>query len=144
MDRIGFTGTREGMTSSQIVAIDELLSDDLIIRWASHGDCVGADAQFHMIAREQGLFIKGHPPTDPKLRAYCDFDEMAEEKPYLVRNKDIVDETDLLIAAPKEMTEQMRGGTWSTIRYARKAGKLIMIVWPDGSLRLEQGKNSDQ
>lgn len=138
--RVGFTGTREGMTTDQIITVDGILSDDLIIRWAHHGDCVGADADFHRIAKLQGLFTKGHPPTDPKLRAYCDFDEIADPRPYLLRNGDIVTETDFLIATPKEMTEQKKGGTWWTVRCARSEGKPIMIVWPDGSFRLEKGE----
>lgn len=137
--RVGFSGSRFGMTTEQIIAVEKLVDDNLTISWGAHGDCVGADAHFHMIARAQGLFVKGHPPSDPKLRAYCDFDEVADPKPYLVRNADIVDETDFLIATPKEMTEQKRGGTWSTIRYARKEGKPIVIVWPDGTIRMEKG-----
>ncbi|MBA3354736.1 MAG: hypothetical protein H0U18_02115 [Pyrinomonadaceae bacterium] len=30
--------------------------------------------------------------------------------------------------------EQLRSGTWSTIRKARKARKQVTIVWPDGKV----------
>jgi hypothetical protein len=55
-------------------------------------------------------------------------------KPYLVRNHEIVDDSQVLIAAPKEFTEQLRSGTWATIRYARKIGRTVRIVFPDGSI----------
>jgi predicted Rossmann fold nucleotide-binding protein DprA/Smf involved in DNA uptake len=52
----------------------------------------------------------------------------------LDRNRDIVDAAAVLIAAPKEMTETLRSGTWATVRYARKQGKQVWIVWPDGTV----------
>jgi hypothetical protein len=41
------------------------------------------------------------------------------EKPYLVRDKDIVEEIDVLIAAPLE-TKRKKGGTWYTIKQAKE------------------------
>ena len=69
---------------------------------------------------------------------YCKTTEvyMRKPKPYLERNKDIVDETGLLIATPKG-EEIVRSGTWSTIRYARKNHKKIIIIMPNGNLRFE-------
>ena len=55
-------------------------------------------------------------------------------RPYLSRNKDIVRETDMLIATPAEAEEQRRSGTWSTIRFARKLGKPVFVIWPDGTV----------
>jgi hypothetical protein len=51
-------------------------------------------------------------------------DEIAEDKDFLERNRDIVDRVEILIAAP-EGPEVQRSGTWSTVRYAR--GKVIPI-----------------
>lgn len=132
--RIGFTGTQLGMTTEQIVAVDILLFDDLIAEWVHHGDCIGADADFHRLAKLSGLKTHGHPPINPNKRAWCDFDEIEEEKEYLDRNKDIVDAVDFMIACPKEFREQLRSGTWSTIRYARIQRKPGVIVWPDGKV----------
>jgi hypothetical protein len=58
-------------------------------------------------------------------------------KPYLSRNKDIVLETELLIATPGEEEEQIRSGTWSTVRYARSLKRMINIVLPDGRVIAE-------
>lgn len=136
--RVGFTGTRVGMTPDQRLTVAALL-DDVSISWVHHGDCIGADADFHRIARAQGLKIKGHPPTEPALRAWCDFDEIAEPKPYLDRDRDIVAETAWLIATPKESVRRSYGGTWRTVGFASEATKPTVIVWPDGSLEREPG-----
>jgi hypothetical protein len=53
--------------------------------------------------------------------------------PPLDRNKMMVDDCEALIATPRLMVEELRSGTWSTIRYARKCRKPVHIVWPDGS-----------
>jgi predicted Rossmann fold nucleotide-binding protein DprA/Smf involved in DNA uptake len=56
------------------------------------------------------------------------------EKPYLARNRDIVLETIALIAAPAEPLEQIRSGTWSTVRFAKKQGKTVILILPDGTI----------
>lgn len=61
-----------------------------------------------------------------------------EPKPYLVRNKDIVNASEGMLAAPRG-PEELRSGTWSTIRYARKCRKKVLIMWPDGSETWEAG-----
>lgn len=38
----------------------------------------------------------------------------------------------MLIAFPPSKEEITRSGTWSTIRYARKCHKSLIIVYPDG------------
>lgn len=133
--RIGFTGTREGMTEAQKVVVHDLI---LIkgIEWGHHGDCVGADADFHEICRKAQAQVKGHPPKDPKLRAFCEVDVSAPEKSYYARNRDIVTETDLLIATPKEFKVQTKGGTWYTVGYAVTTKANHIIVWPNGSIEV--------
>ena len=130
---VGFSGTRAGMTSSQIYRVDFLLEADIITQVAHHGDCIGADSDFHQLARLHGLEIIGHPPLVEKLRAFCDFDECREPKPYLDRDHDIVDESDWLIFTPGTLTEILRSGTWATVRYAKKRAKDGFIIWSDGN-----------
>ncbi len=135
VNHIGFTGTRHGMTEAQRIKVRELVEEqvkqDLTV--GHHGDCLGADAQFHSISRDCGLAVIGHPPKDERLRAFCSVDEERTAEDFLVRNRRIVDECDIVIATPFEMTEQQRGGTWSTIRYARRVRK-ARVVLPDGAL----------
>jgi hypothetical protein len=44
----------------------------------------------------------------------------------------------VVIACPFERTEQQRSGTWATVRMARKAGKPLVIVYPQGDERRER------
>jgi hypothetical protein len=137
--KVGFTGTRHGGTPQQKETLSLLLVT-LKPTEAHHGDCVGADAEFHHYVRivcGRAVIIV-HPPLHDDLRAWCILDEftrMRPEKPYLARNLDIVDETDVLIAMPAEATEQLRGGTWYTIRYARRQHKKVYMILPDGTLQ---------
>lgn len=135
MTKIGFTGTRHGMTVAQQEVLLTLLTNSPCQEF-HHGDCIGADEQAHEIAKKLGLFIVIHPPLIAKWRANngqgCRGDESREPKSYIERNHDIVDETDMLIAAPGGEQEELRSGTWSTVRYARKQNKPVFIIYPNG------------
>jgi len=57
--------------------------------------------------------------------------------------RDFVNECDVLIAAPGEFVERKRGsGTWGTVRYARKLGRPLVIIWPDGVVVWPDGSTS--
>ncbi len=60
-----------------------------------------------------------------------------ESKPYLERNRDIVDASEVLIACPSTREEVMRSGTWATVRYARKKGMKITLIFRDGTCEKE-------
>jgi hypothetical protein len=129
---LGFTGTRRGMTLPQH---DEVLRQMLGSWTLHHGDCIGADAQAHVAAQALSLEVVLHPPSENGQRAFCPASVARTPLPYLERNHAIVDECDYLIAAPGEKTERARGsGTWATIRYARKTGVPVTVVFPDGSV----------
>jgi len=142
--RLGFTGTREGLTERQEERLRELMAFCLMteeITEAHHGDCIGGDEQFHNLALELEIpKIVIHPPIDSKLRAWCSDDNfgtidvvLLPERPYLRRNRNIIRDTDRIIGCPKESIEPgvKRGqGTWSTIRQARDRDKLLEIIWP--------------
>lgn len=132
MREVGFTGTRVGMTLFQKEELKKILN-----RLAPdvggvfhHGDCVGADEQAHVIAVECNYIIVVHPPIRPDRRAFKMGDEIRVSKAYMMRNQDIVDECGILVAAPKEMAQIDRSGTWSTVRKARRAKKEVIILWP--------------
>lgn len=144
MTHIGFTGTQAGMTPEQqasayqIVALSE--ATDL-----HHGDCLGADDQMDQIARELDLIRHIHPPTNGSRRARCmpreGVDVVYAPFPYLERNRAIVGASEAMIATPKETAEALRSGTWATVRYSRKQGKPLFIVWPDGTVSEERTNN---
>ncbi len=126
------------MTKEQKEVLFELVGVNLPFEF-HHGDCVGADEQAHYVVREaRNNKVIVHPPSDDKLRAYCQGDEIREEKEYLARNRDIVNETDELWAFPNGSdgaSKKRPGGTWYTIRYARnEAHKKVTIVYANGSI----------
>jgi hypothetical protein len=153
MIRIGFTGTQKGMTilqSSAIIKLFTVLCDsqpgrmcapDFVEAEFHMGDCIGADKRFWELcqALPPTKRLIGHIPDNNSKRAFCKYDEERKPKPYLERNHDIVDESDYLIATPGERTEQVRSGTWATVRYARKKKKKIILIYPDGVVELGQG-----
>lgn len=132
--KIGFTGTRKGMTSAQKRTFLRLLRQVSATEF-HHGDCLGADAEAHQFVADRypHTAIIVHPAEDGILRAFLKGSAVREEAPYLDRNKVIVDETEELIATPGERKERKRGsGTWFTVRYAKAAGKKVTIIYPDG------------
>lgn len=139
MIRLGFTGTQVGMSDSQENWIKGYLAGlGNSIQAAHHGDCIGADADFHLLCLRQDVFIVLHPPEDPKKRARCRGASYEHsERPYLERNRDIVNNCDILLACPQQTEEKLRSGTWSTIRYARKQLKKIYLIFPDGTVSYE-------
>jgi hypothetical protein len=132
--KIGFTGNRNGLRSDQKDQIILLLDkyDNIIV---SHGDCVGSDSDFHKLCMdykekhtEKQIMIHIYPPNNPKLRAFHKADILMEEKPYLERNLNIVKNSKIIIGCPIDKNkEELRSGTWSTIRQARKLKILTYI-----------------
>lgn len=136
--KVGFTGTSRGASPFQLAALEEKLKalqadgfDEL-----HHGQCIGADEQAAAIAKKLGFRVVSHPGTirDPKNTMYrSDFagnDETREARPTVQRDHDIVDETEMMLATPPTREELLRSGTWTTVRYARKVGRLVELILP--------------
>lgn len=142
--KLGFTGSRTGMTLDQAIVVE-----DLVVgfgpKWVYHGDCKGSDATFHHIVRlaapkagivaHPGMDSRGNSPT----RAFCEADQVMSVLPYLERDRIIVEQSDMVIATPNGHKEIRRSGTWATIRMARRARKPLRIVYPDGTIASENG-----
>lgn len=136
--RLGVTATRRPLTVAQMNTIVHVMRTRTDVTVVHHGDCINGDAYLHAVAMFHQKRIVIHPPTDPRLRAWCNGPRhlvtFMPRKPYLDRNQDIVDDTDELLAVP-DGPERVRSGTWSTVRYARKRkDRQISIVWPNGKL----------
>lgn len=129
-ESIGFTATRHGMDQEQRHQLRKKLLSEYRsgMRWFHHGDCVGGDAEAHVIAREIGYLIAVHPPTHETYRAFMPANYYFPARPYLERNGNIVDRTKFLIAGPQTDAEQLRSGTWATVRYARRRNKFIFML----------------
>ena len=133
--RIGFTGNRYGLNQEQKEKILMILDkyDDIIV---SHGDCVGSDTDFHNICINyketyptKKIIITIFPPSNSTLRAFNKGDLLMKKKPYLQRNLDIIKNSNILIACPiNKNKEELRSGTWSTIRQAKKQNITVHIL----------------
>ena len=128
---VGFTGSSEGMSDDQIKELWHWLGiyADVENEFEfHHGDCVGADAEAHDIAKLRRYKTIAHPPTIENKRAFKAADIILEAKKYLDRNQDIAEVCDVLIAAPLTDKEVLRSGTWSTIRKAKKLNKEVIML----------------
>ena len=136
--KVGFTGTRSGMTTAQKRTFAESILESESWEEFHHGACVGADDDADLIVNllTEALVIT-HPGSDQagRMPYYADprSGVTLAAKPYLERNKDIVNATDWMIATPGERGEQDILGTWATIRYAEKQCKPVFVIWPDGA-----------
>lgn len=136
--KIGITGSRAGATPEQVVRLKQIFKALLNTSFRPielhHGDCVGVDELAHLIAKEMGFVLIGHPPINHKDRAYCqNFDILRDPKPYLLRNTEIVLETEVLFVVPRQYHEVVRSGTWSTYRKALLNNRPTLIIYPDGN-----------
>jgi hypothetical protein len=131
--KIGFTGTRHGMSFGQKDRLKRILLVEQVTEF-HHGDCVGADDQADDVALELGIRVIVHPPLNDVFRAHVERKSYRKsplivlmEKDYILRNHDIVDSTDGLIVAPSSNEETIRSGTWATYRYAKGKKPLILL-----------------
>lgn len=138
MINVGFTGTRDQhyITNDRFNKLVEIFNKidqkygPIIFH---HGTCHGADLTAAIAFRK--LFpiykIVEHPPIIKKYSTSLKdrHTDVCVAKDYLTRNKDIVNQSQLLIAWPKDKDqEELRSGTWSTVRYARKTNTKIIFV----------------
>lgn len=137
---IAFTGSQEGMTNAQNFKLATVLNvlravDDSFI----HGDCIGCDALAHDIAAHFDYRIYIRPCTIRSKRAFRKdkvFHLYTPEDP-MKRNTKIVEDGRMLVATPRQFKEVTKSGTWATIRRARRIGRPILYIWPDGSVNVE-------
>src|ERR1035437_640597 len=103
--KVGFTGTHKGASPTQLTELAEVLNrlhadgfDEF-----HHGACIGADEQAAVIAKRLGFRVVAHPglAKDPANMMYrsewTGNDEVREAKPFIVRDQDIVNETERVI-----------------------------------------------
>lgn len=130
--KIGFTGTREGMSDRQSTALAKLLANFAAtsqIVYLLHGGCHGSDEAARDAAIVLGVKTICYPGdvTQYVNNITINF-ECKQPIDYLTRNGIIVEQCDILIAAPLDMVPQRRGGTWYTIRKAQEYNKPCVIL----------------
>lgn len=131
---LGITGTRDGWTPQQEREFRGRILQFMPTHF-HHGDCIGVDDQAANVVNEMLSLCRiiSHPPSDGAYRARNPHAwHTRSPMGYLSRNLAIVNACDVLIACPKEMEPQARGGTWYTYRYAKEKGKATILILPDG------------
>ena len=130
--KVGFTGTHKGAHATQLAAVKEKLKSlkEEGFDEFHHGACIGADEQAAKIAKELGFRVVAHPglakdPTNMMYRTeWTGSDEVLEAKPFIERDHNIVNATEVMLATPLTHGEITRSGTWTTVRYAKKQGRV--------------------
>lgn len=137
---VAFTGSRKGPTQGQRNSIRRFIEsfaredrDSIII----HGGAVGVDSAVHGIAMKAGLWVEIYPGPHTSVDILETPAIIHKRAPYLERNHTMVDRCNWVIAVPYEAEEQVRSGTWATVRYARKQDVPVYMIWPDGSIELD-------
>ena len=138
--KVGITGTQVGLQPVQELQLTQFVQmypEYFINGELHHGDCRGADVEVVSYLRKKfdSLKIVAHPPVISSKRAFFESDETRRPAPYLDRNHNIVDASDMMLAFPKTNDEELRSGTWATIRYTKKKEKYLVIFYPCGHVQ---------
>lgn len=139
---VGITATRRGATPTQLYTLRLHLDTGVPEFCMHHGDCVGGDEQAHKLGLEMlsvASFVV-HPPINERNRAFCQSPvkpiEWRLPNEYLVRDREMVDEVDLLFALPHNYRYLPRGsGTWYTWNYGQKRFRKSIVIYPDGTTK---------
>lgn len=137
---LAFTGSKDRITvpQKQRLLCELKTARDQGFLWMHNGDCVEGDFIAATLWKSLKRKVMLHPPLRDKYRAFFNkADIVCEPRGYLERDSDMVECSERLYACPQTYDEQRRSGTWTTIRYARKLRLEIVIVFPDGTIRVE-------
>tara|TARA_R110002020_G_scaffold123630_6_gene280375 strand:+ start:191 stop:601 length:411 start_codon:yes stop_codon:yes gene_type:complete len=131
---LGITGSRNKPTIEQFKSFCSIFTELSPVEF-HHGCCTGVDTVTSRLvsSSDPGIVIVGHPPIITTNIGKYKSNYNWEPKDYLVRNKDIVKSSEVMIAMPPTEFEVLRSGTWATIRYAQKTNTKLYIIKPDGT-----------
>lgn len=135
MSGLGVTGSRHGLTGPQRDFLCGGLEAYVRVFGAGdahHGDCIGVDVQFAVLATEFGFRTIAHPPTKSRFRAYHKSDIILEPDGYYPRNRSIVRDVDHMFGFPRTDHFVETSGSWYTINYAIETAVEIVAVGQNG------------
>lgn len=138
--RLGFTGSRYGMSPEQKATFWKLINlykPDL--KLFTHGDCVGADVEAAAIVHQMcpDLLIECRPGLNSKMRGFGPATFEHPAKAYKERDREIVLNSTHMIATP--FTKEETGGTWYTAKFAMKKKVPIIMIWRTGQYEIKHG-----
>lgn len=133
---VGFTGTRAGMNEGQTAQLVQILSCLAATpgpREFHFGGSGKSDLAARALALASGYAIHWHPcpgvalwSLPSRLFEQAQHETWHEVFPPLVRDKNIVAIAEIVIAAPEFDDEELRSGTWATVRYGNRATKPVI------------------
>lgn len=113
----GIIGSRHRIDRNSIQAFISSIPDDSIV---ISGGCQGVDKWAIQSAKARGLPTREYLPNLANCKKYFEY-----TKAYYARNKLIAANCDVLAAF---VSDNRKGGTENTIKYAKKFGKKIIIL----------------
>lgn len=134
--RIGFYGPGTGMTQAQKGALFLALGGMGADAEVHHDGESNAAVQFHTMARSLGWTVVVHPYTGREMKMIADNVDVPCP-PNVVRQR-IVAASMMVIATPKGEEEGDGDATWDVIRMANERALPLLVVWPDGGVRMER------
>lgn len=99
------------------------------------GGAKGVDTAAVEAAKKYGLPYREHLPDLEGCKERYEY-----AKRYFERNQRIVDDADLVVA----FSEKDKGGTWDTVKRAKKAGKPVKIIRPSLFFPGESDKENEE
>lgn len=138
--KIGFIGTKYGMSIEQLESVIELIipisKQDVEVHYSNHST---SDAQFHRMVCNFLLCkciylhqIEGKQNIDECFENTCNA-VILPAMPFYETRKSIIDQCDLLILAPKQDYEcEEHNSVLQALQIAQKKNKDIKIVQYDG------------
>ena len=153
---VGITGRSNDVPPPQWQGLRDILIylHNAGARDLHHGMCQGGDHAAHQIAvtlndgmpRSNDRWqIHGHPGVNGRGEVWkrmpvddpFEFATVELDRPFMDRNHVIVYRTRTLVALPRFPEGHggsRRSGTWATVRMARRLGRQIIYVLPDGTI----------
>jgi hypothetical protein len=119
--KIGFTGTREGMSRVQAHHCQ------LVLAWLFAASKLRPELHYGRHERAV-LLADQEAATLATALGYQSEPHYAMVGEELDRNREIVAAVSVLIAAPLTDKEEQRSGTWATVRAARKKGIPVVML----------------
>ena len=116
--KIGIVGSR---SFPQLKLVEWFVSDLPLGVALVSGGARGVDQAAAEYGRRRGLAVIEYLPDLTGCKERHEFTAK-----YYERNQKIVDNSDLIVA----FTEKENGGTWDTIKRARRAGKPVKVIAP--------------
>jgi predicted Rossmann fold nucleotide-binding protein DprA/Smf involved in DNA uptake len=136
MTRYSVTGVSRALTPAEIEIMRSVVRGLTDVTEFTTGCATGVDTAAHMIAIIElpNIYHRLCVPAAPHNQSIVHDERnarviveyvpagMSRGESYMLRNDRLVAHADILLAFPETRVEELRSGTWATIRRARRAG----------------------